>query len=169
MVFSLGLFESKAGAGFHRCCDANLVTLFGNVVPKLANAVGHEGVGTHVSVRESEQAVRRQERDATGSSAIKTGENGNALASNPERKSPLAPVQKIWNRDKLSQRTPSCEFTRIAGLVLASIGSLSAVALGCYVYISFIAGEVGSIRGCSFSRSLRVAKRGGQSSCWLSE
>src|SRR5215469_6317643 len=26
-----------------------------------------------------------------------------------------------------------------------------------------------SIRGCSFSSSLRVAKRGGQSSCWLSE
>ena len=31
------------------------------------------------------------------------------------------------------------------------------------------AGEGGSIRGCSISRSLRVAKRGGQSSCWRSE
>jgi hypothetical protein len=47
-------------------------------------------------------------------------------------------------------------------------GSLSAVASESGDYTSFIAGEGGSIRGCSISRSLRVAKRGGQSSCWLS-
>ena len=49
------------------------------------------------------------------------------------------------------------------------LGTVCAVASESNGYTSFIAGEGGSIRGCSISRSLRVAKRGGQSSCWLSE
>ena len=47
--------------------------------------------------------------------------------------------------------------------------ALSVVASESGDHTSFIAGEGGSNRGCSFSRSSRVANRGGQSSCWLSE
>ena len=49
------------------------------------------------------------------------------------------------------------------------LGTVCAVASESDGYTSFIAGEGGSTRGCSISRSLRVAKRGGQSSCWFSE
>jgi hypothetical protein len=82
----------------------------------------------------------------------------------------VASCSKIWNGTSRgsSDLLLGANFRKLSPLFV-SIRSLSAVALDCR-FVSFIASEGGSIRGYSrWSCSLRVAKRGGQSSCWLSE
>jgi hypothetical protein len=58
----------------------------GNIVPELTDAIRQHGVGTGLALGQTQQAGRRDVRDADFSCAIKSGDDGDALAKAQDEK-----------------------------------------------------------------------------------